>query len=263
MKTEKIGSHVLKIYDSVDSLPIDRFFKFNLNLLIDSGIGGDLESIDSHLSVLAKFISEGEKEKAGVKLENLRTAFSFVLQNINPKSRAFICLIKEIDGEPFNDLTDQGIEKMILRLGKAGATKGFIYSLVEALKKKFNEELKIFFPNEFGMDGRTKEFFGDVLARTKSLLKFIITKNEQFLEQIETIDKTLFQMIKPQSYSGAKGVEAVFIRQYEEMNIILAENFHIQPKNYTVLEYYTAGKLLKQKIEAQRPKGGRNKAFVG
>lgn len=253
MKTELIGDHKVTFFDSIDSLPIDRFFRFNLNLLIDSGIGGDLNSIDSHLSILAKLISEGEKEKAGAKLENLRTALAFVVQEINPKSRAFVCLIKEINGVPFNDLSDENIQRTINRLGKSGATRGFIYAFVEALKKKFSQELKIFFPDEFGMDGRTKEFFEDVLGRTKALLRFIITKNEKYLEQIEAIDRALFQMIKPGRFSGSKGVEAVYIKQYEEMNIILAENFHIQPKNYTVLEYYTAGRLLKQKLAASKP----------
>jgi len=253
MKSEQIGECRIVFYDSIDSLPIDRFFKFNLNLLIDSGIGGDMESIDSHLSMIARFIVDGEKEKAGAKLENLRTALAFAVQEINPKSRAFVCLIKEINGVSFNDLSDESIQKTIIRLGKSGVTKGLIYSFIETLKKKFLQELKIYFPDEFGLDGRGKEFFEDVLTRTKALLRFIITKNEKFLEQIEAIDKALIQMIKPGRFSGSKGVEVTYVRQYEEMNIILAEHFHIQPKNYTVLEYYTAGRLLKLKLKASQP----------
>ena len=49
MKREVINNHIVILYDSIDELPIIRFHKYNKYMLIDSGIGSDLNDINVHI----------------------------------------------------------------------------------------------------------------------------------------------------------------------------------------------------------------------
>ena len=49
MQTLNVGAMVIKMYDSIEDLPILRYHKFNKCLLVDAGIGADIGSVDRHL----------------------------------------------------------------------------------------------------------------------------------------------------------------------------------------------------------------------
>ena len=49
MKTVKIGEYTVEIYDAIDELPMLRFHKYNKMLLVDAGIGSDLQDFDTHI----------------------------------------------------------------------------------------------------------------------------------------------------------------------------------------------------------------------
>ena len=63
MKTVKINNHELKLYDSIDEMPIVNFQKYNKYIIVDSGLGSDIDSVDEHLVNLAKLI-KSDKDKA-------------------------------------------------------------------------------------------------------------------------------------------------------------------------------------------------------
>lgn len=46
MKKVTLQGHKIEIYDSIDELPIVRFQIYNKYLLLDCGIGSDMESVD-------------------------------------------------------------------------------------------------------------------------------------------------------------------------------------------------------------------------
>ena len=56
MKTIIFKDKTIKLYDSIDELPIVNFQKYNKYILIDSGLGSDIESVDEHIVNLAKLI---------------------------------------------------------------------------------------------------------------------------------------------------------------------------------------------------------------
>ena len=64
MKTLYINKKIVKVYDSIDEMPIVNFQKYNKYLLIDSGLGSDADDIDSHISKIAKFIKADDSKKA-------------------------------------------------------------------------------------------------------------------------------------------------------------------------------------------------------
>ena len=49
MKTIDTGKHVIKLYDSVDELPIGAYQRYNKFLLIDAGIGSSIDDFDAHI----------------------------------------------------------------------------------------------------------------------------------------------------------------------------------------------------------------------
>ena len=53
MKTVKIGERTVEIYDEIDKLPMLRFHKYNKMLLVDAGIGSDLQDFDTHIEKLS------------------------------------------------------------------------------------------------------------------------------------------------------------------------------------------------------------------
>lgn len=137
MKIERIGKHTIEVYDSIDNLPTERFFIYNRMLLLDSGIGGDMEAVDGHIGKVMGFISRDKKEEALQELMNMRSSFYFVIENMSPKHLSYCVLIHKIDGKLVTDLSDENLRRIGKKLGEWGASRGYFERAVEAVKKKF------------------------------------------------------------------------------------------------------------------------------
>ena len=72
MKNLIVNKKVVRVYDSIDEMPIVNFQKYNKYLLIDSGIGSDADDIDAHITRVAKFIKSNNAKKALQELQNMR-----------------------------------------------------------------------------------------------------------------------------------------------------------------------------------------------
>ena len=59
MNIGKVNKHTVEIYDSIDELPIQRFQKYNKFLLIDSGVGSDLQDVLNHIDRAKIYIKAG------------------------------------------------------------------------------------------------------------------------------------------------------------------------------------------------------------
>ena len=71
MKTGKINKHTVEIFDAIDEMPIQRFQKYNKYMLIDSGVGSDLQDILDHV----------ERAKIYIKMTKGTICRRFMLQN--------------------------------------------------------------------------------------------------------------------------------------------------------------------------------------
>lgn len=134
MRTFNINKKVVKVYDSIDEMPIANYQKYNKYLLIDSGIGSDAEDIDNHIIKLAKLIKSDDKEKALAELTNLRQNIYMVNSEISPKYLAFAALIHQVDGEEVKDLSDEGLKDLLKSLSEV--KHSFLDNLLTQLKKK-------------------------------------------------------------------------------------------------------------------------------
>lgn len=143
MIEKEFNGHKLVMYDSIDELPLPRYHKFNKYLMIDSGIGENVEDADRHMSTIIQMNARGDKEALALQVNNLQQALHFAMQNVSPKSMAFAVMVKSVNGKPCDDISEFGLQKLIDRLAMGGISYGLIRKTVELLKKKSRRESKV------------------------------------------------------------------------------------------------------------------------
>lgn len=113
MKNLLLNKKIIKVYDSIDEMPIVNFQKYNKYLLIDSGIGSDADDVDAHIVKIAKFIKASNTKKALQELQNMRQNMYMINSEISPKYLAFAALIHSVDGKEVTDLSDDGLKELL------------------------------------------------------------------------------------------------------------------------------------------------------
>lgn len=135
MKTEIVNGNKVVYYDGdIMELNAYRFQRFNKYLLIDSGIGSDIQDVDNHIERIKGFVKT-DKDKALTELDNMRHNIYLVMKNITPKHLAVCTLIHSINGVPVTDLSDEGIQQIYEKLNKK-LSAGWFEHKFQALKKK-------------------------------------------------------------------------------------------------------------------------------
>lgn len=241
MKIGKVNKHTVEIYDSIDELPIQRFQKFNKYMLIDSGVGSDMQDVLSHID-RARIYIKSNPAMAATELENLRQSIYLMVDELSPKHMAFAALVRKIDGEEMNDISDAGLKRVLGILSEA--KKGWLDGVLNSVKKKIDRELSMYFPGKFD-DATQKEYFDNLREHTILKLEEIIS-GESKEESIKAIETRLVLLAKPRIFSGAKSVEIEYDKQFEEMCLVLAHNLQVQPYTMTVLQFYNAFDYLKK-----------------
>ena len=253
MKTTQIGKHKVEIYDSIDALPVLRFHAFNKMMLVDSGIGSDLNDWDAHAERVIRFIMSDDKESAIKEMNNLRQNIYLVQSGVSPRHMAFAALVKSIDGVEYDDLTTEGLAKVNAMIKEA--TDKEIAANTEAVKKKIDEELAVYFPQTQD-DPKNKEYHD--LMRRRAILQCekIINETDEYDAEIEQLTTKLLTFTKPKDFSGKDSVEVQYDKQFENMCLIISKELNANAKQMTVLEYYNAFEFVKdmQKQKQQKSK---------
>ena len=250
MKTVKIGKHDIMLYDDISELPMRRFHRFNKMLLVDSGIGSDLSDIDRHLERIKAFIRKEKKDEALAEIENIRTNFYFIGQNLCPRYLAFATLVAELDGKPCDDLSDDGLQKVVDALGDVPMPT--LNAEFEAAKKKIEDDLVVYFPSMFD-DPTVKEYYDMIRSRTIAVLDEITHgADEETERKIDDITNSILTYSAPQNFRGTDSVEIQFDRNFERMCHIISYHLNVSPKDYTVTEYYSAFNYIKEIIKAKK-----------
>lgn len=243
MKTVTISGHVVVIYDSIEELPIGRFHKYNKYLLIDSGVGSDLNDVTVHIDRAYKYI-DTNKDMAKTELQNLKQAIFLINETICSKHLAFAALVESIDGEMITDISDESMKKVVERL--ANAKTNWIDRFLESVKKKIDTELNLYFPNQFD-DAGIKEYYDRLKRRTIMILDTIL-RGTDHTNQIEQIDNFLLTLSKPKCFWGKDNAEINYDKQFEDMCLLLSQKLMIHPREMSVLQFYNAFEYLKKSI---------------
>ena len=255
MKSLIINKKVVKIYDSIDEMPIVNFQKYNKYLLIDSGIGSDADDIDAHIARIAKFIKANNNKKAMQELQNMRQNMYMVNNEISPKYLAFAALIQSVDGKEISDLSDDSLKNT---LNDIKAIKhSTIVDFLAWLKKKVATELETYFPGDF-TSAKEKDAYDKLRQRTLFVLDSIINDNDNS-EKIEELDRLLINMSSPKTFIGSESVEIKYDKQFESMCLLIAQKVGLDAKKMTVLQFYNAIDTIKKQIEAESKQVKRHK----
>ena len=252
MKIIEVKGKQIEIYDSIDELPIKRFHKFNKYMLVDSGIGSDLNDINEHIVKISRYIDKLDKVNAKVELENLRQSLYLISEGVNVKHLSFMPLIKSINGKEVTDISDEGMKKLLNYFETLELN--FFNRLIQSVKKKIEDELDIYFPGRFD-DSPVKEYYDKLKHRTLLELDEIIRKKDNS-DLIEKVDYYLLSLAKPKVFSGKESAEIKFDKQFEEMCLFLIKELSMNMDNTTVLQFYNAFDYFKK---INKPNGKSNK----
>lgn len=248
MKTVMLNSKVVELYDDIAVLPVNRYHVFNKMLLIDSGCGSDLNDFDAHIERLRVFVRT-DPDEAAKELDNLRQNVYFIQNNLSPRMLAFAALVAKINGNKCEDVSTEGLKKVVEEI--SGEPYSEVIKVLDDIKKKVDEELQLYFPDRFN-DVTVREFYDVLKRRTVLLLNGII--NERFEEtEITKLTETLITYAKPEVFNGSENAEIQHDKHFETMCLMLSEHFHVQPKSFTVLEFYNAyEQIIKIQIEREK-----------
>ena len=247
MKSLLINKKIVRVYDSIDEMPIINFQKYNKYLLIDSGIGSDADDIDAHIIKIAKFIKANNNKKALQELQNMRQNMYMVNNEISPKYLAFAALIHSIDGKEVNDLSDDGLKKLLQDLKDVKHSK--VIDFLLWLKKKVTSELETYFPGDF-VNPKEKEAYDRLKNRTLLVLDSIINNTDN-TKQIESIDAMMLNMHAPKVFIGSESVEVKYDKQFESTCLLIAQKTNMDARKMTVLQFYNAIDNIKAQAEAE------------
>lgn len=250
MKQVNIGKHKVTLYNSIEEMPIVRFHKYNRMLLVDAGLGSDLNAVDGHIERAATFIRNDKRKEAATEMENIRQTIYLILQGMSPKHLAFAVLVKDIDGKPCDDISDEGLQRVVDMLGDAPL--GDVTAEGEAVKKKIDDELTLYFPEDFD-NASEKEYYDIMKRRTQIMLDCIlIADTDERKAEIERLTDELVMFTKPKNFVGRDSVEISYDKQFENMCLVMAQNLNKDPKKFNVMEFYNAYHYIKDQQKRQK-----------
>ena len=255
MKEIKIGKHNLKIYDSIEELPIVRHHKFNKLMLIDAHIGSDITDFDTHIERILQYLKLNKTDLARKELLNIRQNVYFIQAEVSPKYLAFAVLIHSIDGEAIDDLSDEALKKVVSILSDASV--GEMGNAIEEVKKKLDVELQTYFPALFD-SALLKEYYDKLKKRTLLLIKHLtegLTDGES--DELDAITTETILFSEPQIFFGPDSLEIQQDKQFENACLMISQSTGSNAKNFTVLEYYNALFFIKEQTKAPVKKAGK------
>lgn len=255
MKKILFNNKVLEVYDSIDELPIVRFQKYNKYLLIDSGIGSDVDAIDEHIVKIAKLIKSNDSQKAMQELINMRQNLFMINSEISPKYLAFAALVHKVDKEEVKDLSDDGLKEILTKISEIKHNK--ILSFLAEFKKKIQEELETYYPEDF-VSAKERELLSLIKRRTLLILDGIAEDKDNSAE-VEAIDNKMFSKYNPKSFEGEKSAEIKYDKQFEATCLLISQKMNLDAKTMTVLQFYSALDMIKKQSEAESNALNKNK----
>lgn len=241
------NGHKLVFYDGVEDLPIVQFHRYSKFLLVESGIGDNINDIDKHITRILNFFND--KKKMQQELMNLRQCLYVIATEQDLHNKATLCLVRSVDGKVWEDFSDSGLEELYKMVN--GASVKDLDTIAVQVRDAIDENLIQYFPKVF--EDSLQKNYTDLLRRKALLQIASIVKDEDNKEQIEAVDASIYRMQNPKGFMGQDSEEVRFDKQFEDMCLLMAKEFGGGIKKYTTMEFYTAfERLTRQYNEAKK-----------
>lgn len=252
MKEVRLDGHRVVVYNSIDELPMERFHRYNKMLLVDAGVGSEISDFDARIERCVRYIRKGENENAAKELDNLRQNVFLIMQEQGVRDLSFACLVQSIDGEPCNDISEEGLTKVLERLG--GVPRRQMTDALQSVKKKIDDELSVYFPDIFN-DVESKEWYDTLKRRTLAVLENIINgRSDERDRAIEDMTERMVLYSRPKVFSGSKSVEIEHDKNFESLCLTIQSETHADAKRMTVLEFYNAYEYIRRLSKERKKK---------
>lgn len=250
MKTLKLGKHTIEQYDSIDELPMARYQKFSKFMLVDAGLGSDIDHFAEHANRIAAFIRADRKEDALKEIRNMVQCVNLICNEVSPAFLAYASLIKSIDGEAFDDLSEDGLLKVKDKLADVPFVD--LFAKLGEVKKKLESELTLYFPRLFESSD-TKEYY-TLLKKKAQLIAEQLQKKDLYYqkEELDAIDDQLLTFSPPMVFTGPNSMEIKSDKQYHDGCLVITSQTHTDASRLTVLEYYNALNFIQDKQKKQQ-----------
>lgn len=247
MKEVVLNGKKVRLYDSIDSLPIERFHVYNRMLLLDAGIGSDITDFDAHIEKVVRYVRKGDNENAAKEMENMRQNVYMILEGQNVRHMSLACLVESIDGKRCDDLSPEGLKAVLEQLG--GTPMKDMTASSDEVKKKIDDELQLYFPSLFS-DTKTRDYYDQLKRLTVTELERIAEgDSEERRAKAEKLRESLILFTSPRVFTGTDGVEVQHDKEYETMCLMITKETGRDAKRMTVLEYYNAYEYLSRKAK--------------
>lgn len=128
----------VKLYNSIKEMPITLHNLSQRYLMQDSGIGSDLNAVDSHFKILDSLLSANKLEEANRERINLRYTFYVMLEGIDFKTPALACYIYSVNDQKITDYSEEALKNLVQTLSEEGLTMGMVEDQLTDLKKNFS-----------------------------------------------------------------------------------------------------------------------------
>ena len=253
MKKVRFGICDIELYETIEEMPIVRWQKYNKYAIIDSGIGGDLTALDGHLQRISAYLRKDDKESAIKEIGNLRQNVFLIQTEQPPQLLSAACLIASIDGVPCNDLTEEGLRKVIDKV--TDVPTNLFFTAIKVVKKKMDAEMEMYFPSLF-QSADEKEYHDTLRKRTLAVVAKIQGKDTQ--NEINELTDDILTTFKPKSFDTTDNYEVGFDKQFERCCLAMSQRLNIDPKRCSVMEFYNAYETINDQIK--QAKNGRNKS---
>lgn len=255
MKTVVLNGRSVKLYDDISELPISRFQKYCKYSLYDAGIGGDIQSFDTHAQRIAAYIHT-DPDKAIIELENMRMNVSMILNEINPSNMAFACFVSSVDGKPYNDLSDEGIKALLSLFVNEKQSK--LDRIFNSVKKKIKADMETYFPQNVN-NAREVEINIILRERTVAELNRIIAVCDEYISgerkgtrmQMEAavlaLNARLAMKDAPQIFIGNTAVDIRFDKDFETTCMHVTKFMEgVDARQISVLAFYQVVEEMKE-----------------
>ncbi|QDP50442.1 MAG: putative structural protein [Prokaryotic dsDNA virus sp.] len=242
------------MFDSIQELIIDRYQKYNSNVMIDAGIGSDLNSFRERVENVKRLMKH-DQGKAAMELENMVSNVMMIMSGSNPELNSFIVLIKSINGKKVIDeeLTESGIEQIKKNLSKKRLRMDTVREFMNYFKKKVEWEFEVFFPVISKVNTST-ELYVMLKKKIQIQLREVINGID-LSEDLIKVENFFIKKMKPRQYGGAGGMEVKMINGFDDMcTVLIKNNLAVNPKKLTVVEFYNKLTFLEKLIKDSKKK---------
>jgi len=256
MTKYKFNGLTLEMYDSIQELPILRFQMFNLNAMLDAGIGSDLSAYNNHCNKVVRFIDLEDKESAKREIQNKNQNLHFIMMNVSPEYNCFAAMIYKINGREIldSDLLGDGVQNIMAELSAKRFSIKKFRNVLSGIKKKIEFETSQFFPNLVDQTN-AKVVYGKLKIRTDLLLEGIQKGFEKVDEQIRELDNFILSVNKPNKYTGVDGLEVSMIKNFESTcTLFQYHRLSNNPKKLTTLSFLEKTAALKEILKNLKKK---------